>query len=240
MLAIGQTNTSGSIRLIDNLDGDFHQLLEELQHSLILFWKENASNPRKSLTMCWQHSERFVAKKEEITLQKKLDQVKKITSLQFYSVSDTTHLGVGGRHLMMQITIIINWAVMETGWRQYRSNYSWDCWNLDGTRCIQHRVGDSPPPKWQTRQHVAPHVGVLAPTCRRHQAMSAPQMPCQCPVGMTITQHVGDAMALGEVCWAAIEGSGGAGLRRQRQKMSNKGVNVNVVQREGRSTLWDK
>ncbi len=65
--------------------------------------------------MCWQHSERFVAKKEEITLQKKLDQVKKITSLQFYSVSDTTHLGVGGRHLMMQITIIINWAVMETG-----------------------------------------------------------------------------------------------------------------------------
>ena len=47
-------------------------------------------------------------------------------------------------------------------------------------------------------------------------------------------------MAFGEVCWAAIEGSGGAGLRQQRRKMSNKGINVNVVQQEGRSMRWDK
>jgi hypothetical protein len=37
-----------------------------------------------------------------------------------------------------------------------------------------------------------------------------------------------------------IEGSGEAGPRRQQQKMSNKGVDVNVVQQEGRSTCWDK
>jgi len=33
-------------------------------------------------------------------------------------------------------------------------------------------------------------------------------------------------MAFGEACWAAIEGSGGAGLRRQWRKMSDEGVNV--------------
>ena len=47
-------------------------------------------------------------------------------------------------------------------------------------------------------------------------------------------------MAFGEVCWAAIEGSGGAGPRRQRRKMSNKGVDTDVVQQEGRLTRWDK
>ena len=47
----------------------------------------------------------------------------------------------------------------------------------------------------------------------------------------------GGAMAFGEACWAAIEGSGGTGPRR---KMSNEGVDVGVVQREGRSTRWDK
>jgi hypothetical protein len=36
----------------------------------------------------------------------------------------------------------------------------------------------------------------------------------------------GGAMAFGEACWAAIEGSGGAGPRR---KMSDKGVDVDVV-----------
>ena len=85
-----------------------------------------------------------------------------------------------------------------------------------------------PPQKQQTRRHVARHVGVLALTCWQHQALPAPQMPCQCRVSMTITRHVGGAMAFGEVCWAATEGSGGAGPRRQRQKMSNKGVNVDI------------
>jgi hypothetical protein len=43
----------------------------------------------------------------------------------------------------------------------------------------------------------------------------------------------GGAMVFGEACWAAIEGSGGAGPRR---KMSDEGVDVDVVQRERRST----
>ena len=47
-------------------------------------------------------------------------------------------------------------------------------------------------------------------------------------------------MAFGEVCWVAIEGSGGAGPRRQQQEMSNKGVDVDVLQQEGRSTHLDK
>ena len=47
----------------------------------------------------------------------------------------------------------------------------------------------------------------------------------------------GGATACGEACWAAIEGSGGAGLQR---KMSNEGVDIDVVRREGRSTCWDK
>ena len=38
------------------------------------------------------------------------------------------------------------------------------------------------------------------------------------------------AMAFGEACWAAIEGSGGTGPRR---KMSNEGVGVNVVHERG-------
>ena len=36
-------------------------------------------------------------------------------------------------------------------------------------------------------------------------------------------------MAFGEVCWAAIEDSGGVGPWRQQRKMSNKGVDVDVV-----------
>ncbi len=47
----------------------------------------------------------------------------------------------------------------------------------------------------------------------------------------------GGAMVFGEAIWAAIEGSGGAGPRR---KMSDEGVDVDVVQRERRSTRWDK
>jgi hypothetical protein len=50
----------------------------------------------------------------------------------------------------------------------------------------------------------------------------------------------GGAMAYGEACWAAIEGSSSAGPWRQWLKMSNKGVDSNIVQREGRSTHWDK
>jgi hypothetical protein len=38
------------------------------------------------------------------------------------------------------------------------------------------------------------------------------------------------ATAFGEACWAAIEGSGFAGLRR---KMSDEDVDVKVVRREG-------
>jgi hypothetical protein len=41
--------------------------------------------------------------------------------------------------------------------------------------------------------------------------------------------HGGGTMAFGEVCWAAIEGNGGAGLRQQRRKMSNEDVNIDVV-----------
>ncbi len=44
-------------------------------------------------------------------------------------------------------------------------------------------------------------------------------------------------MAFGEACWAAIEGSGGAEPRR---KMSDEGVGVDVVRREGRLMCWDK
>ena len=47
----------------------------------------------------------------------------------------------------------------------------------------------------------------------------------------------GGTMAFGEACWAAIEGSGGAGPWR---KMSHEGVDVDVVRREGRSMRWDK
>ena len=47
-------------------------------------------------------------------------------------------------------------------------------------------------------------------------------------------------MAFGAVCWVAIEGSGGAGPRRQWRKMSNKGVDVDVVRQEGRLKRWDK
>ncbi len=46
----------------------------------------------------------------------------------------------------------------------------------------------------------------------------------------------GGAMAFGEACWVAIEGSGGAGPRR---KMSDEGIDVDVMRREGRSTRWD-
>jgi hypothetical protein len=45
------------------------------------------------------------------------------------------------------------------------------------------------------------------------------------------------ATAFGEACWAAIGGSGGAGPRR---RMSDKGVDVDVVRQEGRLTRWDK
>jgi hypothetical protein len=47
----------------------------------------------------------------------------------------------------------------------------------------------------------------------------------------------GGSTAFGEACWAAIEGSGGAGPRR---KMSNEGVDFDVVRQEGRLTRWDK
>ena len=47
-------------------------------------------------------------------------------------------------------------------------------------------------------------------------------------------------MAFWEVCWAATEGSGGAGPQQQRRKMSNKGVDIDIVQQEGRLTRWDK
>ena len=39
-------------------------------------------------------------------------------------------------------------------------------------------------------------------------------------------------MVFGGACWAAIEGSGGAGPRR---KMSDEGVDVDVVRQDGRS-----
>ena len=52
--------------------------------------------------------------------------------------------------------------------------------------------------------------------------------------------HGSGAMAFGEVWWVAIEGSDGAGLRRQRQKMSNEGINVDIVQQERRLMRWEK
>ncbi len=50
----------------------------------------------------------------------------------------------------------------------------------------------------------------------------------------------GGAMAFGEASMAAIEGSGGAGPRRQRRKMSDEGIDVDIVQQEWRLTRWDK
>jgi hypothetical protein len=47
----------------------------------------------------------------------------------------------------------------------------------------------------------------------------------------------GGLTAFGEACWAAIEGSGGAEPRR---KMSNEGVDFDVVRQVGRLTRWDK
>ena len=47
----------------------------------------------------------------------------------------------------------------------------------------------------------------------------------------------GGAMVFVEACWVAIGGSGGAGPRR---KMSDEGVDIDVVRREGRLTRWDK
>ncbi len=39
----------------------------------------------------------------------------------------------------------------------------------------------------------------------------------------------GDAMAFGEACRATIEGSCGAGPWRQRQKMSDEGIDIDVM-----------
>jgi hypothetical protein len=50
--------------------GSFHKLLEELQRSLILFGKENASRLQKSFDNALEAQQEACYKKEEIALQK--------------------------------------------------------------------------------------------------------------------------------------------------------------------------
>jgi hypothetical protein len=72
--------------------------------------------------------------------------------------------------------------------RDHRTHLSQD--GRLGWQCRRH-VGNFFPPKRQTCRH----VGAMLPTrhrpCRQHCTVSAPQMPCQCRVGMTIRRHVG-------------------------------------------------
>ena len=54
--------------------GTFHQLPEELQRLLILFGKENASKSTKKFNEALAAQQEASRQKEEIALQKKLDQ----------------------------------------------------------------------------------------------------------------------------------------------------------------------
>jgi hypothetical protein len=58
----------------DRVFGTFHQSPEELQRLLILFGKENASKSRKKFNEALAAQQEASHQKEEIALQKKLDQ----------------------------------------------------------------------------------------------------------------------------------------------------------------------
>ncbi len=58
----------------DRVFGTFHELPEELRRLLILFGKENASKSRKKFDEALAAQQEASCQKEEIALQKKLDQ----------------------------------------------------------------------------------------------------------------------------------------------------------------------
>ena len=70
----------------DRVFGTFHQLPEELRRSLILFGKENASKSRKRFDEALASQREASRRKEEIALQKKLDQMQGdyIVAIYFY------------------------------------------------------------------------------------------------------------------------------------------------------------
>ena len=70
----------------DRVFGTFHQLPEELRRSLILFGKENASKSRKRFDEALASQREASRQKEEIALQKKLDQTQGdyIVAIYFY------------------------------------------------------------------------------------------------------------------------------------------------------------
>jgi hypothetical protein len=69
--SIGQTfNKSNKIK--ERNFGNFHKFLEELQQSLILFGKENASRLQKSLDNALEAQQEAHCQKEEIAYKKKI------------------------------------------------------------------------------------------------------------------------------------------------------------------------
>jgi hypothetical protein len=68
---VRQSNKSEDVN--DRVFGTFHQLPEELRRSLVLFGKENASKSRK-IDKALAAQQEASRQKEEIALQKKLDQ----------------------------------------------------------------------------------------------------------------------------------------------------------------------
>ncbi len=70
----------------DRVFGTFHQLPEELRRLLILFGKENASKSRKKFDEALAAQQEASHQKEEIALQKKLDQMQGdyIGAIYFY------------------------------------------------------------------------------------------------------------------------------------------------------------
>ncbi len=78
--------SSKSDNVKERVLGSFQKLPEELQHSLILFGKENASSLRKSFDDALSVQHEACRQKEEIALQKKLDQMQGdyIIAIYFY------------------------------------------------------------------------------------------------------------------------------------------------------------
>ncbi len=68
-------HSNKSKNVCDRVFGTFHQLPEELRRSLILLGKENASKLRKKFDEALAAQQEASCQKEEIALQKKLDQM---------------------------------------------------------------------------------------------------------------------------------------------------------------------
>jgi hypothetical protein len=81
---VGRSKISNKIN--ERNFGTFHKLPEELQQSLILFGKENASRLQKSFDDALEAQQEAHCQKEEIALHKKLEQMQGdyITVIYFY------------------------------------------------------------------------------------------------------------------------------------------------------------